>query len=46
MSGNICRCGAYPHILAVVRDVVGEGASADEGASIELPAAREATGHG
>lgn len=20
MSGNICRCGAYPHILAAVRD--------------------------
>ena len=20
MSGNICRCGAYPHIVAAVRD--------------------------
>ena len=22
MSGNICRCGAYPHILAAIKDVV------------------------
>jgi xanthine dehydrogenase YagT iron-sulfur-binding subunit len=21
MSGNICRCGAYPHILAAIKDV-------------------------
>jgi xanthine dehydrogenase YagT iron-sulfur-binding subunit len=21
MSGNICRCGAYPNIVAAVRDV-------------------------
>jgi xanthine dehydrogenase YagT iron-sulfur-binding subunit len=21
MSGNICRCGAYPHIVDAVRDV-------------------------
>jgi aerobic-type carbon monoxide dehydrogenase small subunit (CoxS/CutS family) len=21
MSGNLCRCGAYPHILAAVREV-------------------------
>jgi len=27
MSGNICRCGAYPHILAVVREFVGEAAA-------------------
>jgi aerobic-type carbon monoxide dehydrogenase small subunit (CoxS/CutS family) len=20
MSGNICRCGAYPNILAAIRD--------------------------
>jgi xanthine dehydrogenase YagT iron-sulfur-binding subunit len=25
MSGNICRCGAYPHILAAVKDVAGSG---------------------
>ncbi|MEH2286439.1 2Fe-2S iron-sulfur cluster-binding protein [Nostoc sp.] len=24
MSGNICRCGAYPNIVAAVRDVLGE----------------------
>jgi xanthine dehydrogenase YagT iron-sulfur-binding subunit len=25
MSGNICRCGAYPNIRAAIRDVVAEG---------------------
>jgi xanthine dehydrogenase YagT iron-sulfur-binding subunit len=25
MSGNICRCGAYPNIVAAVRDAVGHG---------------------
>jgi xanthine dehydrogenase YagT iron-sulfur-binding subunit len=24
MSGNICRCGAYPNIVAAVRDVAGQ----------------------
>ncbi len=24
MSGNICRCGAYPNILAAVKDVMGQ----------------------
>jgi xanthine dehydrogenase YagT iron-sulfur-binding subunit len=28
MSGNICRCGAYPNIVAAVRTVLGKGASA------------------
>jgi xanthine dehydrogenase YagT iron-sulfur-binding subunit len=23
MSGNLCRCGAYPNILAAIRDVAG-----------------------
>jgi len=23
MSGNICRCGAYPNIVAAIRDVAG-----------------------
>jgi xanthine dehydrogenase YagT iron-sulfur-binding subunit len=23
MSGNICRCSAYPNILAAIRDVAG-----------------------
>ena len=25
MSGNICRCGAYPNIVAAIRDVMQEG---------------------
>lgn len=25
MSGNICRCGAYPNIVAAVRDAAGRG---------------------
>jgi xanthine dehydrogenase YagT iron-sulfur-binding subunit len=28
MSGNICRCAAYPNIRAAIRDVAGEEASA------------------
>ncbi len=24
MSGNICRCGAYPNIVAAIRQVIGE----------------------
>lgn len=32
MSGNICRCGAYPNIVAAVRSVAGR-APADTGAS-------------
>ncbi|WP_394270771.1 2Fe-2S iron-sulfur cluster-binding protein [Qipengyuania sp.] len=26
MSGNLCRCGAYPNIIAAIRDVMGEQA--------------------
>ena len=26
MSGNLCRCGAYPHIVAAVRDAAGRAA--------------------
>jgi xanthine dehydrogenase YagT iron-sulfur-binding subunit len=25
MSGNICRCGAYPNIVAAIREVAGRG---------------------
>jgi xanthine dehydrogenase YagT iron-sulfur-binding subunit len=25
MSGNLCRCGAYPNIVAAIRDVAGSG---------------------
>jgi xanthine dehydrogenase YagT iron-sulfur-binding subunit len=28
MSGNICRCGAYPNIVAAVRTALGKGVSA------------------
>jgi xanthine dehydrogenase YagT iron-sulfur-binding subunit len=23
MSGNLCRCGAYPNVAAAIRDVAG-----------------------
>jgi xanthine dehydrogenase YagT iron-sulfur-binding subunit len=26
MSGNICRCGAYPNIVAAIREAAEEGA--------------------
>ena len=26
MSGNLCRCGAYPNIVAAIRDVAADGA--------------------
>lgn len=26
MSGNLCRCAAYPNIIAAIRDVAGDGA--------------------
>ena len=29
MSGNLCRCGAYPHIIAALRRVAAQGAGAD-----------------
>ena len=25
MSGNLCRCGAYPNIVAAIREVAGTG---------------------
>jgi xanthine dehydrogenase YagT iron-sulfur-binding subunit len=28
MSGNICRCGAYPNIVAAIREVAGDGGHA------------------
>jgi xanthine dehydrogenase YagT iron-sulfur-binding subunit len=27
MSGNLCRCGAYPNIVAAIKEVAGKGAS-------------------
>ncbi|MFI7454824.1 (2Fe-2S)-binding protein [Nonomuraea sp. NPDC049714] len=32
MSGNLCRCGAYPHIVAAIREVA-QGAAIREGAA-------------
>ena len=29
MSGNICRCGAYPHIVAAIKDVAKNGGMED-----------------
>ncbi len=29
MSGNLCRCGAYPNIVAAVRDAAGQRADRD-----------------
>ena len=29
MSGNLCRCGAYPNIVAAVREVAAAGAGAE-----------------
>ncbi len=31
MSGNICRCGAYPNIVAAIRDVASGSAAHDAG---------------
>ncbi len=28
MSGNLCRCAAYPNIVAAIRDVAGQSAPA------------------
>ena len=25
MSGNLCRCGAYPNVVAAIREVAGQG---------------------
>lgn len=33
MSGNICRCGAYPNIVAAVRQLAGRGADGNGGAA-------------
>ncbi len=29
MSGNLCRCGAYPNIVAAIRDVANGGSNAN-----------------
>ncbi len=32
MSGNICRCGAYPNIVDAIADVAARSSGADQGA--------------
>ena len=39
MSGNICRCGAYPNIVAAVRAAAQRGPAAQQGA-VSQPGAR------
>jgi xanthine dehydrogenase YagT iron-sulfur-binding subunit len=45
MSGNLCRCGAYPNIVAAIMDVAAQG---EEAAIGDLAAVGDeaATGHG
>ena len=37
MSGNLCRCGAYPNIVAAVRSVAGGPATAMAEAAVDAP---------
>jgi len=37
MSGNLCRCGAYPHILAAIREVAASHAANGGGATSDTP---------
>ena len=30
MSGNLCRCGAYPNILAAIEQVMGDVAQTEK----------------
>jgi len=30
MSGNICRCAAYPNIVAAISEVAGQGTGKDK----------------
>ncbi len=39
MSGNLCRCGAYPNIVAAVQDVRGEDAAGTLARTAAPPAA-------
>ena len=27
MSGNLCRCGAYPNIVSAIREIAGQGSA-------------------
>jgi xanthine dehydrogenase YagT iron-sulfur-binding subunit len=36
MSGNLCRCGAYPNIVAAVKQVLVSGARSAEATAAEV----------
>ena len=42
MSGNLCRCGAYPHIVAAVRAVAAQGGATSNAAQSSAALAGEA----
>ena len=42
MSGNLCRCGAYPHIVAAVRAVAAQGGATSSAAQNGATLAGEA----
>src|SRR5712672_4017485 len=37
MSGNLCRCGAYPNIVAAIRDIAALGVNSDVGVRVRAP---------
>jgi xanthine dehydrogenase YagT iron-sulfur-binding subunit len=41
MSGNLCRCSAYPNILAAVRQAAGVEPASDPSANVDSSAAEE-----
>ncbi|MEV4629714.1 (2Fe-2S)-binding protein [Micromonospora sp. NPDC049523] len=41
MSGNLCRCGAYPNILAAIRDVAAQGDHVEVVGAGRVPAGGE-----
>ncbi len=46
MSGNLCRCGAYPNIVAAVRQTAGEEPPADPSDGVVTLAAADVQGEG
>ncbi|NNJ24231.1 (2Fe-2S)-binding protein [Alienimonas chondri] len=42
MSGNLCRCGAYPNIVSAVRQTAGEEPEADPSADVKILSAADA----
>ena len=41
MSGNLCRCGAYPNVVAAVRQTAGEEPEGDPSADVTVLAAAD-----